>query len=1019
MDNCFSFLDMKKLLIFISLFFSIVYTTTAQSVTANQFNGRLQMTAVNNVSDSTWSITGYFTNSVNKYTTTQIAVNDKFFCQIGANTYVGRISVINSASDVTKLITFRVICNYPNPPNNIGAIVRATSNGYPVFVDGLPNALQAGIQNYFATLVNTNAAGSPCEQTITQSAHGFRDFTPVRWNSNTSRYERSTNDTIVPDYIVVDSLTANTFKVANCGVYTTTLANGLYWFTSASPGYSLTADTTKVPLFQALNGKLILNPIVGFNLMSGGGAGDVTRDELADSTAAIRADFPSGAGITALTGDVTASGTGSVAATIANNAITSAKIASQTVDSLDIKNGAITTVKIIDDAVTAAKIGAGEVGASELASTAVAAGSYTSANITVDADGRLTSAANGSGGSGSPGGSSGQMQYNLSGAFAGESGITRSGTGSMALSGKLVSGDTVSAKTGAIRGLLTVGDNFTSALDTITFFGNSITEGYWAFPTVPTARWTTQTSYYYGSFEDNKGISNTRMSGGTNAMEGRTAEIPTYTATRRYLVFDYGVNDANNAVDTSTFKTAFVGVIDAATAKGWPTTKIVIASPTLTGIVSGCIRCRDFVSASKNVALAKSTRYVDMFNGMLTEGGRATIHPDSVHPTVFGHKVAAEVFVNSLNDTDLKGTIRTNQSIIERKLTVRGVSDFSARVNFASDVYYTGEVKSSMNLSAGGFSNIFGEATVAQQKWGLFRSGNSRYGMGVSTSGGIFSDHYFPSSATAYRIGTMSAADGTTYTPLFRILANGNGDLTGTLTTGGLSVTGSTTFSSGLTVTGDAVITQQRLAVFRSGNFRYGIGMGTPDASNYFTDVYGSSTGSVRLGFISTGDGTTFNPIVSVWSNGRTYIGTSPIAPTAIVHLKAGTSTASTAPFKFTAGTNLTTPEAGAIEYDGTEFYATNSTASRTTLARVLKGSNTLDFGSTAAGAVTDLTITVTGAADGDVVSLSVPNASQTTTGSFSAWVSASNTVTVRYRIAALVGAEDPASGTFKVTVTK
>ena len=269
---------MKQLLIFISLFLAIVCNINAQSIAANQFNGRLQMTAVSNVSDSIWSITGYFTNSVNKYTTTQIAVNDKFFCQIGANTYVGRISVINSASDVTKLITFRVICNYPNPPNNIGAIVRATSNGYPVFVDGLPNALQAGIQNYFATLINTNAAGSPCEQTITQAAHGFRDFTPVRWNSNTSTYERSTNDTIVPDYIVVDSLTANTFKVANCGTYTTALANGLYWFTSASPGYSLTQDTTKVPLFQALNGKMILNPIVGFNLMSGDGSGTGITD---------------------------------------------------------------------------------------------------------------------------------------------------------------------------------------------------------------------------------------------------------------------------------------------------------------------------------------------------------------------------------------------------------------------------------------------------------------------------------------------------------------------------------------------------------------------------------------------------------------------------------------------------------------------------------------------------------------------------------------------------------------------
>ena len=260
---------MKQILIFISLFLITICTINAQSVTANQVNGRLQMTTVSNVSDSTWSITGYFTNSVSKYLPSNINVNDKFFCQIGANTYVGRISVINSRSDVTKLITFRVICNYPNPPNNIGAIIRATSNGYPVYVDGLPNALQAGIQNYFATLINTNAAGNPCEKTITKTNHQFRKGTPVRRVGGT--YVRPTNDTIIPDFIVVDSLTANTFKVSTCGLYTSTLPDGLYWFTSASPGYSLIQDTVKVPLFQVLNDTMILNPIVGFNLMAGNG----------------------------------------------------------------------------------------------------------------------------------------------------------------------------------------------------------------------------------------------------------------------------------------------------------------------------------------------------------------------------------------------------------------------------------------------------------------------------------------------------------------------------------------------------------------------------------------------------------------------------------------------------------------------------------------------------------------------------------------------------------------------------
>jgi hypothetical protein len=103
--------------------------------------------------------------------------------------------------------------------------------------------------------------------------------------------------------------------------------------------------------------------------------------------------------------------------------------------------------------------------------------------------------------------------------------------------------------------------------------------------------------------------------------------------------------------------------------------------------------------------------------------------------------------------------------------------------------------------------------------------------------------------------------------------------------------------------------------------------------------------------------------------------------------------------------TGITTGQA--LVWNGTNWLPTTTT---------IKATSTLNFPSTSAASSSDLTVTVTGAVVGDGVIVAPDPASVLANSNYTAWVSATNTVTVRFATMTL---NDPASGSFKIIVTK
>lgn len=137
----------------------------------------------------------------------------------------------------------------------------------------------------------------------------------------------------------------------------------------------------------------------------------------------------------------------------------------------------------------------------------------------------------------------------------------------------------------------------------------------------------------------------------------------------------------------------------------------------------------------------------------------------------------------------------------------------------------------------------------------------------------------------------------------------------------------------------------ERVTILNNGN----VGIGTTGpvsklqvngtiTTNFITPTAGGvlnlASSSVIIDLGSGHVGFNMSPVTSgtneiqvlggAYISGSVGIGTT--SPTALLHIKAGTATASTAPVKLTSGTVLTTAEAGAIEFNTDDFFATITT---------------------------------------------------------------------------------------------
>lgn len=208
---------------------------------------------------------------------------------------------------------------------------------------------------------------------------------------------------------------------------------------------------------------------------------------------------------------------------------------------------------------------------------------------------------------------------------------------------------------------VTIDYKFITNKKTALFFGDSITQGVGASSN--NNRYSTLITNNLGYLEDNQGISgtvlqNTIPTQSNNGTDRYISAIINNFPDKVFIL--YGVNDLryNNQNYTITnyvnnYSQILTGLINA----GISPSNITIGSPSYINPIAynmyspydngNVSKHQAYVNATKDLAKNFKTKWGDVYNQMLTNGGNTLLTNDYVHPNDLGHNIIANAMINA------------------------------------------------------------------------------------------------------------------------------------------------------------------------------------------------------------------------------------------------------------------------------------------------------------------------------------------------------------------------------------